>query len=86
MSTVYHFLTTLDRLLHLVRGIDTYHPNGPACPLRYVGGVETLHCLLDTGGDLAEWEAAVVTCPQTKGWVREYKKLKAELVTLAAKP
>jgi len=81
MSTVYHFLTTLDRLLHLARGIDTFHPNGPACPLRYVGGAEILRCL--QGGGLVAWEAEVAKCKQTKGWLDDYAKMKAELLVLA---
>jgi len=83
MSTVYQFLTTLDRLLHLARGIDTFHPNGPACPLRYVGGAEILRCL--RGGDLVEWEATVAKCTQTASWYAEYTKLKADLVAIASR-
>jgi hypothetical protein len=81
MSTVYHFLTTLDRLLHLARGIDTFHPDGPACPLRYVGGAEILRCL--RGGDLVEWEAKVAECKHTRSWLVDYAKLKSELLAIA---
>ncbi len=83
MSTVYHFLTTLDRLLHLARGIDTFHPNGPACPLRYVDGAEILRCL--RGGDLVEWEATVAKCEQTRSWLVDYAKLKSELLAIASR-
>lgn len=80
MSTVYLFFTSLDRLLAIARGIDTYHPNGPACPLRYVQGAEILQCL--RGDDLVEWEKTVACRRETAEWVKDYKVLKTELLAM----
>jgi hypothetical protein len=38
------------------------------------------------GGDLVEWETEVAKCKQTKGWLDDYAKMKAELLTLAGAP
>lgn len=80
MSIIYTFFTLLDRLLAMARAIDTFHPNGPACPLRYVGGSGVLECL--RSDDLAEWEDVVRKRREAATWYEEYQDVKCKMLAL----